>query len=83
MAFMNQGFEIILASPPEYEELTAEIYFDGKFIALVNREHGLDRLEFETPGVGLDETQICRKIELKGFLEAVEVAVKRLRGEMK
>ena len=73
----------MLASPPEYEELTAEIYLDGKFIALVNRERGLDELEIETPGNDLDENQITRKVDLSGFLEAIEVASKRLRGEIK
>ena len=83
MAFKNKGFEVMLASPPEYEELTAEIYLDGKFIALVNRERGLDELEIETPGNDLDENQITRKVDLSGFLEAIEVASKRLRGEIK
>jgi hypothetical protein len=83
MAFKNQGFEVILASPPEYEALTAEIFFDGKFVALVSQERGLDQLQFEIPGTGLDEDKIARKVDLKGFLQTVEIACKRLRGEIK
>jgi len=83
MGFKNQGFEVVLASPPDYEELTAEISFDGKFVALVSRERGIDQLEIEIPGLDLDENQIVRKVSLKGFLDAVEIACKRLRGEIK
>ena len=61
MTMQNKGFEVVLASPPEYERLTAEIFFDGKFIALVNQECGLDRLELEIPGGEVDEKQVIEK----------------------
>ena len=79
----GRGFEVILASPPEHEELTAEIYFDGKFVALISCDHGLDHLQIETPSTGLDEGRVSRQVELEGFLRAVEVARRRLQGTLK
>lgn len=83
MSFKNQGFEVILASPPEYERLTAEIFYDGKFIALISQERNEGEFDFETPGAGLDENQILRKIDLTGFREALDLAYRRLRREEK
>jgi hypothetical protein len=76
----GKGFEILLASPPECESLVAEIYCDGKFLALVSQEKGLGAFEIETPGPGLVEERVVRKADLSGFLKAVELACQRLLG---
>lgn len=82
MSVQGKGFEVVLASPPEYEELTAEIFFDGKFVALVNQERGLDQLELEIPSTDTAEKYLARKVKLRGFLEAVKTAEDRLRGKI-
>lgn len=82
MSVQSKGFEVVLASPPEYEELTAEIFFDGKFVALVNQERGLDQLELEIPSRDTAEKYLARKVKLSGFLEAVKTAEDRLRGKI-
>ena len=38
----NSGIELLLSSDCDYEELTVEMYYDGKFIALLNQDNGLD-----------------------------------------
>jgi hypothetical protein len=83
MAFKNQDFEVILASPPEYERLTAEIFYNGKFIALISQERNEGEFDIETPGIGLDESQILRKIDLADFQDAVVLACRRLNGDVK
>ena len=45
----NSGIELLLSSDCDYEELTVEIYYDGKFIALLNQDNDLDTLSIEFP----------------------------------
>jgi len=75
------GFEVLLASPPDYKSLVAEIYFEGKFVALVNQERGPGLFDVETPGVELVKSKISRKVDLRGFITAIESACDRLRGK--
>ena len=82
MADRRVGFETIIASPYEYEELVAEMFLDGKFIGQITKEKGEDQMEIE---FGDDEAlpgSICRKADLDGFLECVQTARDRLTGRM-
>jgi len=81
MNLTGKGFEVILASGPDHERLTAEIFFDDKFVALVSQEQKLGEFNLELPSLGLDESLIQRKVELTGFQEAITLARKRLTGE--
>ena len=74
----NDGFEILLASPPQYQELVAEIYYDGKFVALVNQEQGPGIFEVESPRGNMVESSIARRVDLRGFVSALEAACERL-----
>jgi len=75
------GFETLIASPPDYDELVAEIYFDGLFVALVSQERGKGLFDIETPGQNLLEKEVARKVDAAGFKKAVEEACQRLKGE--
>ncbi|MEL6328933.1 MAG: hypothetical protein AAFR38_04680 [Planctomycetota bacterium] len=77
---IGRGFEILLASPPEYEYLVAEISFNGDFVAQLNREKGIDFIEIEFPDLDVDQTMICRTVDLDGFLKAVAEAYQKLLG---
>jgi hypothetical protein len=77
----QEGFEILIASPSDYEQLVAEIYFDGRFVALVSQERGPGQFDIETPGTNLDEKQIIRKVEWDGFCMAKEEACEQLSGK--
>jgi hypothetical protein len=77
----DQGFEVILVSAPEYRALAAEIFFNGKFVALVTQERGLDRLELEIPQMNVDESKVIRKVPINGFLDCIAIARERLRTE--
>ena len=77
----NSGIELLLSSDCDYEELTVEIYYDGKFIALLNQDNGLDnlRIEFPAPAVA-DETLVLRKMDLAILEQALILAKKRIQG---
>ncbi len=74
----NVGFELLLASPPEYNRLVAEIYYDGKFVVLVSQERGPGLFDVETPGNNLSESAIMRRVDLRGFISVLEMACQRL-----
>ena len=77
----NSGIELLLSSDCDYEELTVEIYYDGKFIALLNQDNDLDnlRIEFPTSTVA-DETLVLRKMDLAILEQALILAKKRIQG---
>ena len=77
----GKGFETVIASPPDYENLVAEIYLDGLFVVLISQEEEKGRFSIETPGCDMIESEIIRKVELRDFLKAIEMACMRLRGE--
>lgn len=47
----RKGFEMIISSDIQYEELCAEIYFDGEFVAIVTQEQGIENaiIEIDPP----------------------------------
>jgi len=77
----GRGFETMIVSPLDYDELVAEIYFDGRFVALVSQERGKELFDIETPGLDLIEKEVTRKVEAEGFRKAIEEACQRLKGE--
>ena len=61
----DSDIEILLSSDSDYGELTAEIFYKGKFVALLNQDDGVENLKVEFPAKGVDESMILRKIDLK------------------
>jgi hypothetical protein len=76
----NINVEILLSSDLNYEELTAEIFFDGEFIALLNQDAGIDNLKIEFPAPEAGETTVLRKMDLSIFEEALILAKKKIQG---
>jgi len=77
----KSGFEILLASPPEYERLVAEVYFDGFFVAMVTQEKDVGSFELEMPGRVQVEELVLRQVDVRGFLDAVRKACDELGAE--
>ncbi len=75
----NSGIELLLSSDYRYEEITVEMYYDGKFIALLNQDDGLDNLKIEFP-MEFHEDHILRKMDLAVFEQALILAKKRIQG---
>lgn len=64
-----KNYNIIIGSPVDYEELTAEIVIGGEYIALVQKEEGNDKMIVE-----FYEKKIITKIYLNDFISALEDA---------
>lgn len=71
---MNERIKITVCSDTDYNQLIAEIYIDGKFVALISQENGADNLQIEFPGSGQNDSIISRKVEYSLFLIALERA---------
>jgi hypothetical protein len=77
---LDSDIKIIFSSDSDYEELTAEIFYKDKFIALLNQDEGLDRLKIEFPGSNVVEDAVLRKIDLAIFEKALEEAKRKLKA---
>lgn len=63
---MEKGYQIIIGSPIEYEELVAYIVIDGRHIALLNQDNGKDKIKLEF----FDEP-MAKELDLNVFIEAI------------
>ena len=70
----NSDIEIRVWSNFDYEKLIAEIYYKGKYVALINQDDGLDNLKIEFPGADEEGDSVLREIDLSVFEEALELA---------
>jgi len=70
--------KILLSSDCDYEQLTVEIFYKGKFIALLNQDDGLDNIKIEFPPVGINESSVLRKIDLSILERALVLAKKAI-----
>lgn len=70
---------IDICSDIDYDWLIAEIYCDGKFVALLSQEGGPDHLMVEFLGVS-DEESSVRKVGLDWLVNALMAARQRLGG---
>jgi hypothetical protein len=61
--------------------LVAEIYFDGRFVALISQERGLGLFDIEIPEPNLLENHVQRRVEWFGFRDMVDLACRRLGGD--
>ncbi len=73
--------KILISSDPSYENLVAEIYYNEKFVALINQEQGENKLEIEFPDTRVDENFVERKMPLSFLTQAIEEAVRKLQNK--
>jgi hypothetical protein len=66
-----EEYKIVICSPPDYNNLVAEIFCRDKFVALVSHESSKLHFELEFPGIHLDESHILRKVHVDGFSQAI------------
>ncbi len=64
-----KDYEIVIGSPINYEELTAEIVMNGEYIALVQKEEGNDKMIIE-----FYAKKLKTKIYIDNFISALEDA---------
>jgi hypothetical protein len=73
---------IQICSDSTHDRLIAEIYVRDKFVALLSQENGLDNIRIESPDECAYESAISRSVELKLFMEAVNMAKRKLIDRM-
>ena len=66
-------FQIIIGSPPEYNELVAYIRIDGEQVALLSQDKGKDALEV----IFFDETAL-RQVQFEVLVAALNAAKEEL-----
>ena len=66
-------FKILIASPPEYEDVVAEIYIDDRYVGLLSADDGPHMLRFD---VATDPDPL--KLDLDVFERALAAAKARL-----
>lgn len=75
---MHEGLRVLICSNVEYNNLIAEIYSHGKYVALVSQEEGPDRLVVEFPGPDQNEDAIIREVNFDWFEYALRQAKNKL-----
>lgn len=63
------NYKVIIGSPIDYDEITADIIIRNKYIARLQMENGKDKMILEF----FEETAL-EKVDLKDFLDAIEYA---------
>jgi len=72
---ITNNFEILLSSDLNYKLLTAEIYFHGELLAILNQDEGLDNIKIEI----YPPDQLKKwTLNLHAFEQAINAAKKRL-----
>ena len=71
--FKENGYNTVLGSPINYEELVVYIWINGEEVALVQKEEGPDKIVVEFFG-----EPIKTKIYYDVFLEALQAAKEEL-----
>lgn len=71
----KKKYEIIIGSPIDYEELVAYIVIDGKHVALLSQDEGIEKIKIE-----FFESPPIKEIYYDIFWEALQEAKMALLG---
>jgi len=74
---LESGFEILRYSDLSYEQMTADIQYQGEQIAQMNMDKGIGKLEIEI-FTEFDNSDFKPKFQLTDLLEALEESRKIL-----
>jgi len=74
----DSDIEVLLSSDSDYEKLTAEIFYKGKFVALLSQDNSLSNLQLEFADAKVVEDLVIRRIDLDIFEKALELAKRKL-----
>jgi len=78
---MCEGLRVQICSDVDYDNLIAEIYYRGKYVALISQENGPDKLVVEFPGPDMNEDVIIREVDFDWLLNALrEAKIKLIEG---
>jgi endonuclease YncB( thermonuclease family) len=74
----KEPIEVLLSSDDNYNELVVEIFYNGKFVALVHQKNGIENLVIEFSNLHIQKELILKEINFSTFEKALQLAKKRL-----
>jgi hypothetical protein len=70
------NFKVLLSSDLNYEEVVAEIYYDDKYVGLINQDNP-ENILFVLPS-DCDMSFVAKEIPLNILIESMQIAMKKL-----
>ncbi len=70
----KKDIEIIFSSDSNYNKLVIEVFYQNKFLFLLNQDNGRENIIIEFPTSNMREDMILREISLTIFEEALLLA---------
>jgi hypothetical protein len=68
----------VIASDIDHEKLIAEIYCDGRYVALLSQDEGEDNLNIVFPDRGAQDESLQRSVDFAWFKNALDQAKEKL-----
>ena len=72
---MKKNYQLVIGSPPNYEEITISVRINGEEICILQKEEGPDKIKIEFFDEPI-ETEIYYDIFIKALQEAKEELLK-------
>ncbi len=67
---LTEKFRIEVCSDLDYEEMVADIYYDGQAIGIITQEEGRDKMKIKLYQLGISALDIPLEDYIKALLEA-------------
>jgi len=75
----KKGFDIVISSDTQYDDLCAEIYFDQQFVAILTQEEGIENAMIEISPPKNTKNWTFNYFEFITILDEAENNLKRLK----
>jgi hypothetical protein len=75
----EKGFDIIISSDTEYDNLCAEIYFDRCFVAIVSQENGIKNSTIEISFLPHSQKWRFSCLEFIEILQLAQAALEKMK----
>lgn len=73
------NFKIIMSSDEKYNDLCAEIYYEGQFVAILSQEKGFENLEIEIGSPDEGGAWVFKVSEFLNILNSAKDALWKMR----
>ena len=72
----TKGWDLVVLSEPAYEHLVCELYFDGQFLLVLDREDGRESIRTAFP---TQNGSLGQRIPVEEFIDQLQKAVENLK----
>jgi hypothetical protein len=73
----DKGWDTLIMSDPDHEHLVAELNYDGRFLALLDRDEGRNSVRIGFPDA---KGKILTRVGLDEFIDVLRKAAEDLRA---